>query len=196
MNMHIGSPLVNLALLEAMKGQRVTDEIDIFIPYLALAICTIEHESFDIQDVKQQFRSEFSITPPEPALQTILTRAKKRGFIKLENQRYFKIPEKLNQVLENSNKKRIEIQRSLNALLAEFKEFSEKKHHMTISDEEAESFLYKYISKNISAFIDILSGNGFSVDTKVKNKDYLTASFITYLNKEKTDKLTYFRYCL
>lgn len=191
MNMHIGSPLVNLALLEAMKGQRVTDEIDIFIPYLVLAICAIEHESFDIQDVKQQFIREFSITPPEPALQTILTRAKKRGFINLKNQRYFKIPEKLNQVQENSNQKRIKIQRSLNALLVEFKDFSQNKHNITISNEEAESFLYKYISKNISAFIDILSGNGFNVDTKVKNKDYLTASFITYLNKEKLDKLTY-----
>ena len=51
--MNTNTPLVNLALLEAMKGQRITDEIDVFIPYLALSICKIENESFDIQDVKE-----------------------------------------------------------------------------------------------------------------------------------------------
>ena len=33
MIMNTNTPLVNLALLEAMKGMRITDEIDNFIPY-------------------------------------------------------------------------------------------------------------------------------------------------------------------
>jgi hypothetical protein len=180
-----------LALLEAMKGQRVTDEIDIFLPYLALSICKIEHESFDIQDVKEKFKSEFSINPPEPALQTILTRAKKRGYIRLSNFQYYKIPNKLNEVIENSNSKRTEIQVSLNVLLVAFKNFAKARHNTIISDNEAELFLYKYIATNISAFVEYLSGNGFNVTTKIKNKDYLTASFIAYLNKEKQEKLSY-----
>lgn len=189
--MNINTPLVNLALLEAMKGQRFTDEIDIFLPYLALSICKIENESFNIQDVKEKFKSEFSINPPEPALQTILTRAKKRGYIRLSNCQYFKVSDKLNEVIESSNSKRIEIQLSLNILLIAFKNFAKERHDTTISDNEAESFLYKYIATNISAFVEYLSGNGFNVSTKIKNKDYLTASFIAYLNKEKQEKLSY-----
>lgn len=189
--MNTNTPLVNLALLEAMKGQRITDEIDVFIPYLVLSICKIENESFDIQDVKEKFNIEFSITPPESALHVILTRAKNQGFIRLSNHLYFKVPDKLNEIEEISRIKRIEIQRSLNTLLVEFKDYSVKIHSMVISDDEAESFLYKYIATNISAFIEVLSGNDFNISSKVKNRDYLTASFITYLNKEKTDKLSY-----
>lgn len=189
--MNTNTPLVNLALLEAMKGKRITDEIDIFLPYLALSISKIEHESFDIQDVKEKFKSEFSITPPEPALQTILTRAKKRGYIRLSNCQYFKVHNKLNEIIESNNNKRIEIQRSLNILISEFKRFSKEKHDTKINENEAESFLYKYIATNISAFIDVLSGNEFNVVTKIKNKDYLTASFIAFLNREKTENLVY-----
>ncbi len=191
MIMNTNTPLVNLALLEAMKGMRITDEIDIFIPYLALSISKIENEYFDIQDVKEKFKSEFSITPPEPALQTILTRAKKRGYIGLYHSKYFKIPEKLNETIASSNSKRIEIQRSLKTLIIEFKSYSYDRHNTVINDHEAESFLYKYISTNISAFVDVLSGNALNVKTKIRNKDYLTASFIAYLNKEKTEKLLY-----
>lgn len=189
--MNANTPLVNLALLEAMKGQYIRDEIDIFIPYLVLSICKIDNESFDIQDVKEKFASEFSITPPEPALQVILTRAKKQGFIRLHNHQYFKIPDKLNEIEATSKAKRIEIHRSLTTLITEFKNYTKIKHSAEISDDEAESFLYKYITTNISAFVDVLSGNSFSVKTKIKNKDHLTASFIAYLNKDRTDKLSY-----
>ena len=51
MIMNTNTPLVNLALLEAMKGMRITDEIDIFIPYLALSISKIENEYFVVRKI-------------------------------------------------------------------------------------------------------------------------------------------------
>lgn len=189
--MNISAPLVNLALLEAMKGSKIVDEIDVFVPYLVLAICKIETEVFDIQDIKIKFIEEFSISPPISALQVILTRAKKQGYVKLTNHQYFKVPGKLFEIEDNSRRKRGELEASLFALISEFKDFAFTKHHKTIEDQEAQSFLYDYITNNISAFIDTLAGNLLKLNTKIKNKDYLTASFIAYLNKEKPSTIIY-----
>ncbi len=126
--MEVNSALVNLALLESLKGNKVADEIDLFVPYLALAICSLEEDSFGIIEIKKCFDDLFSISPPEAALKVILTRAKKNGLVRLSNHQYFKVPEKLNLILEGTREKKKEVEISLSILISEFVNYS-KSHH-------------------------------------------------------------------
>jgi len=181
--MEAANLLVNLALLESLKGTKRTDELDLFLPYIALTVCKIEKDCFDEVDVKDKLVEAFNFTPPMAALQVLLTRAKRRGLIKRKNHQYFKVPEKLNKILEGSREKELEIMRSLDSLFVNFSEYALKNFGQVIKREEADFFLYDFISKNISTFVGVLNGQKFTVKSKIKNKDYLTACFIKNLHE-------------
>ena len=187
--MDVSSSLVNLALLESLKGNKVVDEVDLFVPYLALAICSLEEESFDIPEVKRSFNDQFSISPPEAALKVILTRAKKNGLVRLSNHQYFKVPEALNPILEGSRGKKKDVELSLSLLIKDFILYSKDQHDKELSEVEASSFLYGYIKNHVSEFVGALSGDFNGIDTKIKNREYLTACFIKSLYEEKKELL-------
>jgi len=181
--------LVNLALLESLKGTKRTDELDLYLPYIALTVCKIDKDSFDETDVKAKLIEAFNFAPPTAALQVLLTRAKRRGLIKLNNHKYFKVPEKLNKILEGAREKELEINRSLDSLFVSFSKYALDNFDQALNRAEADFFLYDFISKNISTFVGVLNGFKFTVESKIKNKDYLTACFIKNLHDDESTRL-------
>lgn len=175
------TPLINLALLETLKGENINDEIDLFVPYTAIIINKLESESFCVSDVKQGFKREFGITPPESALLSILTRTKKRKLISLNHGRYFKNHRALSELSQAAESKRTELEDSLNRVLIEFQKFANEKHEKQLSTEETENFLYKFLTANLSTFIGSIGGKRSEIETKIRNTEYLTASFIKTL---------------
>ncbi|WP_369920370.1 hypothetical protein AB8E32_19375 [Marinomonas polaris] len=187
--MEVNSALVNLALLESLKGNKVADEIDLFVPYLALAIHSLEEDSFDIIQLKKSLNENFNIYPPEAALQVILTRAKNNGLVRFQNYQYFKVSDKLNALFTETKEKRREVEISLSILKNDFITYSNKHHNIEINETEAYSFLYEYIKNHISEFAESLSRSTNIIETKVKNKEHLTACFIKYIYEEKNERL-------
>lgn len=188
--MEVSSSLVNLALLESLKGNKVVDEIDLFVPYLALAVCSLDEDSFGIPEIKKSFNDQFSMSPPEAALKVILTRAKKNGLVRLSNHQYFKVPSELNPILERTRGKKKEVEISLSRLIEYFISYSKKQHSTDISDTEASNFLYGYIKNHVSEFAGALTGDFNGIETKIKNKEYLTACFIKNLYETKKELLS------
>jgi len=179
------TPLINLALLETLKGENINDEIDLFIPYIALIVNEIESESFNISDVKLGLKERFGINPPESALKSILIRAKKKRVITQSYGVYFKNPEVISRLVHNANHKRNEIENSINRILLNFKEFSLAAHNKTLTLEECEIFLYTFLTEHMSTFVGIIGGQKAKIETKIKNSQFLTASYITNLYKEQ-----------
>ncbi|MBI3905920.1 MAG: hypothetical protein HY309_10565 [Pseudomonas fluorescens] len=179
------TPLINLALLETLKGENINDEIDLFIPYIALIVNEIDSESFKLSDVKLGLKERFGINPPESALKSILIRAKKKKVITQNYGVYFKNPEVINKLVHDATHKRNEIENSINRILLNFQEFSLTTHNKTLSLEECEIFLYTFLTDHMSTFVGIIGGKKAKIETKIKNSQFLTASYITSLYKEQ-----------
>lgn len=179
--METHTPLINLALLETLKGEKINDEIDLFIPYTAIIISKIEAESFRVHDIKSGFKKEFGINPPESAIKSILTRAKKKRIISLTNGLYFKNHSLVEEISQNANKKKAELEDSLNRVLTAFQQHAKDTHEKDLSSEEAETFLYNTLTANLSILIGNIGGKRAQIETKIKNTEYLTATFIKSL---------------
>lgn len=178
------TPLINLALLETLKAENINDEIDIFIPFIALIIKDIDGESFQLPDVKRLLTKRFEITPPDSALKIILIRAKKKNLFTQKNGIYFKCPLEIDKLVFNANHKRNEIEDSISRILIEFARYAQEAHDKKLTLEEVEYFLYSFLTDHMSTFVGIIGGKKAKIETKIKNPHFLTASFIRKLEEE------------
>lgn len=76
--MEIRSPLIHLALLESLKANEIADEIDLFLPFIAVTLSDISGEEVKAHLLQDSFTQCFGITPPISAIEVFMTRAKKK----------------------------------------------------------------------------------------------------------------------
>jgi len=58
------SHLINLALLEALKHEKFKDEIDLFLPFIAVTIQEIGKPTVEIIDIQSKLSELFGFRPP------------------------------------------------------------------------------------------------------------------------------------
>lgn len=176
--------LVNLALLESLKKENKSDELDLYIPYIANAILTIEKELFETIDVKDLIKNIFNISIPLPCVQALLTRAKTRKLIKKNSGLYCKNPDELEKYINDYEEKKEEIEKAQKLLISSFVNFSKEKYEKKLSLKDAEELIYEFIKKHQSECIDIINLNHDGVSGKEKSGLFLVAEYIRYIFNE------------
>lgn len=79
------SPLVNISLLESLQGKKKSDELDLFIPFLADILDDLNTETIDKSELQNAFNERFKIVTPLGALSSLLIRAKNLGLLIKDN---------------------------------------------------------------------------------------------------------------
>lgn len=176
------SALINLALLESLKARDFRDEIDLYIPFLANTILSVELPNFTPEDIAKEFKRIFGFRPPEAVLKVLLVRAKKRGLISEKNHFYSPVYPELQPYRESYDTNKIKMDASLAELIDEFKAYVDK--HSGDVTVDAEDQLLGFLEKNISSLL-IYKKERKSKDNKTWRKDYITASFIAEISREK-----------
>jgi hypothetical protein len=152
--MNENSPLINLSLLECLKGQKQADELDLFIPFLATILVELNSETIDKNELQIAFRIRFQITTPLAAINTLLTRAKNLGLLKKDNKQYFVQFEKIQKITNESKAKKNEIISSVSLVVEAFISFARTDFQQEIDSKYAENCIYNFIRKHISIFTD------------------------------------------
>ena len=185
--MKYSAPLVNLAILETLKSADYRDEIDLFIPYIAIAIKNLTDVPFTTDDLKKQLVTSFGIDVPFAALDILLARAKKRDLVKLENHCYIPISENISAWQDQYSSRSNEIEQALDSISEEFVNYTSKTYEKTITKDDSISLLYDFLRENIgdSALLASKVKNSAIVD--IQNKNHLTASFLANIHKNRKD---------
>lgn len=185
--MNLSKPLVNLAILETLKTNDCKDEIDLFIPYVAVSIAHLKEIPFSATDLKNQLKMEFGIDAPAAAIDVLMARAKKRDLLRIENHVYFPVSENIKPWSEQYAEGVDRVDESLGLVAKEFIEFSDSKYNKKISEDEAIDFIYDFLRENIgdSALISIDRREINS--STIKNQKHLTASFIAHIYATKSE---------
>ena len=190
--MEIRSPLLHLALLESLKANKISDEIDLFLPFIAVMLSKISDEEVTPTLLQERFTELFGITPPISAIQVFMTRAKKRKLLHKENHSFFANNEQVEKWKNGYDDKKDDIEASLAILRNDFKDFAKDSFNKNLEDEECDILMTEFIEKNISS---VTTKNRFEksqLKEKIKNTDHVTASFISFIHKEKTSTLDHF----
>lgn len=89
------SPLINLALLEALKTEKFSDEIDLFLPFIAVTISELGMPTVQVADIQTKLSELFGFHPPISAIRVLMTRAKNKNLLIKENHAYIPRAEKI-----------------------------------------------------------------------------------------------------
>lgn len=190
--MKSNTPLINLAILESLKRKANTDEIDLIIPYAILALNEIEGDSFDPLILKDLLKENFGFNPPPSAFDVILTRILKRGYVVRKNKLLFKVSDKISPLIDKNRDVKKEVTISITKLISDFCTFTKEKHEIELSTHDAEILFFDFINKHISIFVVTLENGKYDIeDKKIKNREYLTSTFIKNIYEDKTESIKY-----
>jgi hypothetical protein len=179
------SPLVNISLLESLQGEKKADELDLYIPFLADILEELNAETIDKAGLQKAFNDRFKIITPLGALNSLLVRAKNLGLLTKDNKQYFVQFTKVNELTKQSKRKKNEIKGAINSIVECLIIFAKEEFGENITYEFGEESLYNFIRANISIFTENVDGSIPETKTKIKNKQYLLASFIKYIHQQK-----------
>ncbi|MBO2668108.1 hypothetical protein [Shewanella algae] len=190
--MEIGSPLVQLALLESLKTNEISDEIDLFLPFIAVTLSDLDKLEITPEILQNELGNSFGFKPPISAIKVFITRAKKRKLLHRENNTFIPNIEIVNQWKNGYHEKKEDISVSLELLRRDFIEFSKNKFNKELSPKDCDILIEQFIYKNIASVSDATAFEKNELKEKLKNTDHVTASFISYIHKNKTSSLDHF----
>jgi hypothetical protein len=142
--------LVTVALLKSQYDSR-QDHVEMFQPFLLDTISALSRDDFTVEDLQQQFGVRHGLCLPTPALQILLTRAKRRGQVRREGGRFFRIATAIPE--SDVRRKRIAVDQEHALLATRLRDFAKKHLREIGTDEEAIALLLAFLEENQIAFL-------------------------------------------
>ncbi|QRT33349.1 hypothetical protein I6K67_19635 [Escherichia coli] len=194
--LEIRSPLLHLALLETLKSDEIQDEIDLFLPFIAVTASEVGKSVINETDIQERLLQSFGFKPPMSAVKVLMTRARKRGLLIKENHAFIPCHEKISERINGFEHKQEDVRISLNSLKREFIAFTQKRFGKKITEDEAEKLILHFIEINVSSVISERAYRKSELNDTIKNTDHLIASFISNIHRNQPVLLEHFSRCV
>lgn len=194
--LEINSPLLHLALLETLKRDEIQDEIDLFLPFIAVTASEIEKPVINEKDIQEKLQKSFGFRPPLSAVKVLMARAKKRGLLIRENYAFIPVHDKIIEWKNGFENKKEDVEVSLASLKNEFISFTETHFGKVLSEDEAEKLITNFIEVNVSSVISERTYKRMELADKIKNTNHVIASFISHIHRNQPGVLEHFSRCV
>jgi hypothetical protein len=148
-NLRVDQPdavLIGVAILKANWDLLKKDYVENFVPMIAEAIRTSRHDVVSLPELSGDLFRLFGLRLPQNQVRAILPRVAKRGYIRLQNGVYFRVPARLASLdfltLQN------QVIRKHEAVVSSLCRFAKDNYSFTWAPDAAEAALHIYLQKN------------------------------------------------
>lgn len=170
------SALTSLAILK-VNHDRNRDYISNFVPFVAQVIRDAPQDEVSLPQIQEGVREEFALNMPQGALNTVLHRAAKLGYVERRRGIYRRNPTKLAEVELGSIRSRVKRQQG--ALLKELAEFATDGYAVEWGPSEAERALLAYLPKRGTAILRAaVRGSAIETPSSVEGSGVIVAAFV------------------
>lgn len=177
------------ALVKALYDQ-CEDYIDCFWPF-AIRIIPADR-SIEYELIQRRMEEEFELKTPLHVLRTILSRAKKKGYIEQERDaRLYKLTEKGLNYLDTLESEK-DVERRINALTEDIEQFFTKRN-ISLSLEETHDLLSSFIRRNIEPIINFINPCVESEDVFITKLSVHDKYIIEYIQSAEDQKPEYYK---
>jgi hypothetical protein len=181
----------SLALLKVSYDQQRRDYFENFVPMVAECLRRSPGDLVSLQDLQSDLRERFGLSLPQNALRTVLKRAKKYEYVRVENGAYYRNEEKLERLNFRGEQQRV--MQEHESLIKEFVEFCSRHLSAELSPEDADAALKSYLEENQIQLVNAVTHGTVVPPTgrSVKNFRYLVSSFVRHLQETRSATLGY-----
>jgi hypothetical protein len=157
--------------------------IENFVPFVAEAIRTAPRPEISLGELQSAITDTFGLTIPQGALQTLLKRAAKHGYIQRVHGIYRRDDKALAAL--DFTKVKDEVIRRCESLLAKLIDFCEHRYQIRWSPEEAERALLAYLEQGAAAVLrSTVSGDPLVPPReRPPHAEFLVGAFVAELHK-------------
>jgi len=172
--------VLSLAILKVNLDHLQKDYIEVFIPFLATLIIQKGYERIiDINQLGKDFEAEYDLLIPPYALKAILTRARKKGIVKLDEDMFVPVPVKARKY-DFSKSSEIQEKRQV-SIIEKLITFCKEKHQENMTTEEAEDLFHTFLKEHDIEILFAAEGvEELPKVTHIARKKYLIYSFIKH----------------
>jgi VIT1/CCC1 family predicted Fe2+/Mn2+ transporter len=171
------SALTSLAILKVNHDQN-RDYISNFVPFIAQVIREAPQDEISLSEVQKGVQNEFALKIPQGALNTILHRACKLGYVERGRGIYRRNAAKLSDLDLGSIRSRVKRQQL--ALLKELAEFASQGYPVDWGVSEAERALLAYLSTRGTAILTAaVNGSAIDAPAPVDNSGLIVNAFVS-----------------
>ncbi len=181
----------SLALLKVNYDRQRKDYFDNFVPMVAECLRYSSEDVVSLQELQADLRKRFGLSLPQNAIKTVLKRAKKRDYVRLEGMVYHRNENELEKLGFRSEQRRV--MQEHNFLIREFIEFCLQHLGVNLNPEDADAALQAYLTENQLQLVNAVT-HGTVVPPSgrsVRNFRYLVSSFVRHLQETSSAALSY-----
>lgn len=173
------SVIPSLAILK-VNWDEGRDYIENFVPFVAECIRTAPQPEISVSDLQSAVRDTFGINIPQGALQIILGRVTKHGYVRRTGGIYLRDETKLAKL--DFSEVRDTALRQHGALINKLVKFIKEKFGVEWTEEQAESSLLSYLDDDSSGILaSLIIGNQTTTTTDShQRQNFYVASFIAH----------------
>lgn len=179
--------ITSLAMIK-VNYDKGRNYIDNFVPFVAEVIKKSPHAEVAMAELQPKLYEEFGLFIPQGALNTILKRAEKQGYIQKKDKIFVKNDPVLNSLdLSQDKNKALRI---IELLVSEFQNYINTNYDTEWTKEDAEIALMRYIHNHSTAILSSsLSGEEpeIFVPESSEHSDFFVGDFISHLHKNNLE---------
>jgi len=181
--MTTSNSIASLAILKVNYDEHGTDYVENFVPFVAEGLRRQPHDVISLKELQTTIESSFGIRIPQGALQTILTRAKKKGYITNSQGVLYRNLAAIPDDFEHNSHQTQAIQRSIISRLIKY---AKGFHSYELNEAEAEKSMLSYLQDKIVPILQTaLDGKPLAIETKdVPYREYILGNFLIHLEQE------------
>lgn len=175
--------IASLAILKVNYDEHGTDYVENFVPFVAEGLRRQPQDLISLKELQSIIESSFGIRIPQGALQAILNRAKKKGYVISSHGALLRNLAAIPDDFEKQSHQTLAIQRSIIARLIKY---SKAYHDYELTEVEAEKSLLSYLHEKIVPILHTaLDGKPLVIDTQdVPYREYILGNFLLHLEQE------------
>ena len=162
------------------------DYIDAFWP-LALRVFDINKKYLRLISIQDLIKNDLELNIPLYSLETILKRAEKNGYLTKKHRNHFEITESGLKYINNFKTNR-EVERKLNALFKDIKDFIKSKFNLEKEIKEIKISILELFNKNLTLLVEYFSLNKESIPVVKTSNSSLENYLIEYIKIADIEK--------
>jgi len=162
------------------------DFIDAFWP-LTLRVFNINRKSLKLISIQSLVKNDLELNIPLHSLETILNRAEKNGYLAKRHRHHFEITESGLKYINNFKTNK-EVERKLNALFKDIKDFLKSKFNLEKEVKDIKISILELFNRNINLLVEYFSLNKEYIPVVKTSNSSLENYLIEYIKSADIEK--------
>ena len=174
--------IIALAILKT-NYEGAKDYVDSFVPMIGDCIRLLEKQTIGISEIQSKINDTYNLTIPEAAINTIMRRLQKKGYVVNKENNQYTIELKKFEKDFNISSKRDDNEREFNMLVKRLKKFSDEHEIFNKQD-----FSYQNLKEALLNYFDYQQSGEINNQSPIA----VVAYFIEHINRSDPELFKYF----